>query len=363
MNRAPIAAVTCAVALAATAGCHKHDENKPKPYVAPPRVAYDIDAYGDQCASSAETPIFDGSKPYEHHTDPAEKSKLVLFEKYTDDKDATYHVRARKDLATLSADKKAPGDVELIVCVDLKKKTQSKGQCNYYGGTVYHWVMTHDVRVIEAKTGKVVAKETFDLDTSTTGCNDSEYFKKGSNSMYNGADYGRRVLAMVLPLEPDGVELPALKGLDLDDVCAGIPAAQVSRAKAGEPHSVRVVYRPAPEMSYSNPSQTRPKGLPDNAASDANPLGTRYVACVTGKPGVVKRKCEFTGGRVLALEDGDLDVQVYEAATGKLIETKTVHATSSLQCPLTHTFWGVTDPMFETLDKAGADYFKELVAR
>jgi hypothetical protein len=251
-----------ALGLASTLGCKKKDEYKPSDEEPAPKREYvppapsTLEGYASVCSGSKI-----GAKPYEKHADTKLPSKVVVFQKYLDDKTPAYRYERLDGLAGFQVkDNSEIADVELVACVDLKKKTKTQSQCNYYGGKIERWVMTYTLRFVDPIKGTELSKEEFELDPRSTGCKDTVSFQQGVSSVYEGAEYGGRLLYSLLPLQADGVQLPEIKAYDLDDVCTGTPRPQAAAAAA--PATVHVAYRPRDEYSWG--LEARPKGVPKN---------------------------------------------------------------------------------------------------
>lgn len=345
-------AVLFALTLTAL-GCDKlRKEDAPPP---PPRD----DAADEEASLRTPTRLSDYSsvctgtkmrtQPYQKRTD-ATPSKVAVFTKWLDEKTPIYGYAKPDGMGVVQA----AGDdesslVELVACVDLLKKEKSRSQCNYYGGKVERWTMVHTVRIVEARTGKELAKDEFEIDPLTTGCAGSRTFASGVTTIWEGGEYGGRLLTTLLPLQPDAVALPELTASDLADVCTGTPRPQTAKPKEGTTPAVHVVYRP--EAGYSWMMEARPKNLPDNTLTEKEPTSAKYVACVTGKPEKLKQSCKFMMGSTLEAYDGTVEVVVYEAATRKVVGTKSFSA-SSASCPNSHEFWGDPDKYFGKVDAA-----------
>ncbi len=327
----------------------RQDVVEEAPKEPPLRSAGSLSDYGSVCSSGSRL----ASKPYEKHADGA-PSKVAVFQKYLDDKTPMYRWTKAPGMGAIQAESDAEKDaVELVACVDLKKKTKSRSQCNFYGGTIERWVMTHTVRIIDPRTAKELVTEEFEIDPLTTGCPGSASFPSGSNVLYEGGEYGGRLVVTLLPLQAEGVGLPELAAHDLVDVCTGTPRPQAARAKLGEARTVYVAYRP--EEGFSWGQDARPEGLPSNELVEKNPASAQFVACITGKPETKKQSCDFMMGSTLEIYDGPLEVVVRETATGKVVGTKSFKATSS-RCPSTHKFWGAKDPYFQKVEAGVAEF-------
>ena len=126
------------------------------------------------------------------------------------------------------------------------------------------------------------------------------------------------------------------------------------------PARVHKVYFPDPKRSFTRADS--PVGMPpfNDVATDAGQLS--LVACITGQPKKKKRDCEFTSGKVLTVHDGEFEVKLLEARTGKLVETRTFKGTSS-GCPTFHKFWGQHDDVLTKVDAGLGKYLAGLEAR
>jgi hypothetical protein len=347
--------LSSSVLLAGALGCDEAPKKEEK--LEPPvRKAQSLSSYQETCDRGT---AFGGAKKYEKK--PGKPSQMVVFYKYGDDDGAQFGLAAPVDRSALGAIHASPqpGDagheqVELVACVEAKKKKVAN-YCHYHGGKLELWDMSYQVRILEAKTGKELATEQFDLQANTKMCPG----EKERGDHYQGPDYGPKLLEVVLPLQGKGQELPKYDADELDDVCAGIPYPQAPAydKSEGAKRGVHVAYRPTPELPFT--LKTRPKGLPRRGADEGDPAKIQLVACVTGKPEKKTKDCEFTGGKVLELYDGQLEFSVREAATAKVVETKTFPATSN-GCPLDHRFYNQRDKYLAEADKSARDYLAKL---
>ena len=358
-TRRPVKSARCSLVLLLTLGlssglgCKKKDEHKqsddepaPKREYVPPAPST-LEGYASVCSGSKV-----GAKPYEKHNDTKLPSKVVVFQKYLDEAKPQYgYARLDGLMGFQVKDNSEIADVELVACVDLKKKTKTKSQCNYYGGTIERWVMTYTLRIVDPIKGTELSKEEFELDPRSTGCKDTASFRQGNSSVYEGAEYGGRLLYSLLPLQAEGVQLPELKAYDLDDVCTGTPRPQAAAATA--PSTVHVAYRPRDDYAWG--LEARPKGVPKNEGSKQAPTSAKYVACITGKPETKKQSCNFMMGSVLEIYDGTVDVEVRETATGKVVGQQSFKA-NSRSCPDSHTFWSRPDVYFESVEPTLYDF-------
>lgn len=326
---------------------HRGNASAPYKYEPPPRTATTIDSYVDLCERGEPFP---GAKKYKKGTSP---SKVAVFRKYLDEKTPSFKRDGGAERFTgLIAKDGDTADVELVACVELKRKGKPLF-CNYYGAQVEVFDMTHQLRILEAATGKVLKEETFDLDNRTEKCASSV-----TGSHFQGADYVPKVVSALLPLEPDGVALPKASRFDLDAVCSGSPIPQAAAYKPGDnKRGVHLVYFPTAEQSFTR--EDMPDGLLPTEPFDDDVTKYELVTCVTGKPMKKKADCDFTGGKVLEIHDGEIEVATYEAKTAKLVEKKTFKATSS-GCPYTHKFFGARDKRMLKVEPAFQTYWGTL---
>lgn len=346
----PMAGMALLAFSVAAAGCKRKEQPSDFKYEPPPRTAATLASYVDLCEGRG---AFSGAKKYEKQKSGGAPSKVAVFRKYADDKEPVYRLDQRDTLGAVAAKEQETDQVELVTCVELKRKGTPL-YCHYYGAEVEVYDMTHSVRILEASTGKVLKEETFDLDGRTEPCEGSV-----TGNFYKGAEYGPKLLSMLLPFEPEGLELPKVDMRDLDSVCSGSPIPQTAPYKADAPgkRGVHLVYFAT--EAQSNTRRDAPDGLFPGAEPEADPTKYQLVACATGKPQKKKANCEFISGEVLEIYDGEVEVAVYESATAKLVEKKTFKATSAI-CPSTHKFFGKNDKRMMKVEPAFAAYMKKL---
>jgi hypothetical protein len=218
--------------------------------------------------------------------------------------------------------------------------------------------MKHTLRVIEVKTLRQVLKEEFVLDHKTARCPGSYAFPKGVNRVYEGADYLPKLASLLLPLQPDGLALPPLTAASLDDVCMGSVVPQAAAYVPKTAAKVHVVY--FPDAVRSDTRDDPPKGMPELDDTKADAAQYALVACVTGQAKKKRRDCEFSSGKVLVLNDGEFELQLFEARTGKRVETRTFKGTSPDGCPFLHKFWGQKDDVMTKVDASMGKYLASL---
>ncbi len=316
-------------------------------YEPPPRRATSVDSYAALCDGKE---AFPGAKKYEKSASAGAPSKVAVFRKYLDDKTPMYKRDERaKSFEGVVAGDNDVDDVQLVACMELKRKGEPLF-CNYYGAQVEVYDMTHTLRILEAKTGKVVKEDTFELDRRTEKCAGSV-----TGNSYKGADYVPKLISTLLPLQPDGVALPKAERIDLDAVCSGSPIPQAAPYKPGAgKRAAHLVY--FAQATQSSTREDLPDGLSTTDPVEEDVTKYELVACVTGKPLKKKADCDFTSGKVLEIHDGEIEVAMYEAATAKLVEKKTFKATSGA-CPYSHKFFGNRDKRMLTVEPAFQAYW------
>lgn len=300
-----------------------------------------------------------GAPAYEKSQGPTSPSKVVVFQKYLDDTSPSYVLADLPLLGPVGAQHGDEKNVQLVACVDLKRQG-SPSFCNFHGGKLELYDMTYSVRVLEAKTGNELSKEEFSLDRRTHRCPGVYRFAPGANSAYRGADYTLKLLGLLLPLQPPGIELPKVASAEIDAVCSGSVVPQMpayDRSKSG-PRGLRTVYFGGVEQTFT--TSNLPDGFPPNASEAEGVDSVELVACVTAIPRKKIRECEFTGGGVLETHDGEFEVEVYEAATRKLVEKKSFKGSSPRGCPVLHKFWGQRDKRMTRIEPAFRQYLEKL---
>lgn len=342
--RSLIALVACAGLLG---GCKNKGNAQNDTYVPPPRKAFSSSELMSLCEGGKPFP---GNAAYEKKSAPTSPSKVAVFRKYLDDKSPAYKADEH-EFGAIDGKKASPASIELVACVELKRKGEPLF-CTYYGAKIELYDMTHTVKVLEASTGKVLSEQIFELDRRTEKC-----AGLASGSGYRGTDYSPKLLSILLPLEPEGVELPKVNAADLDAVCSGSAFPQAAPLSQSGRHPVHVVYFPTADRSFTRADL--PKGLEMAGPPKSEAGEVQLVACVTGMPKKKAASCNFTGGKVLELSEGDFAVSVYEAHTGKLVETKTFPGTSG-GCPASYEFFGSVDKVMTKISPQFGTYLQKL---
>jgi hypothetical protein len=271
---------------------------------------------------------------------PGEPKTVVTFSRFADDeKDTGYGQRSLRALEAWEA--KDPRKVGLVACVDRKRKELSR-ECKFNTGAVLsYYDTTEHVRIIDPASGEVVAEERYELE-GPRGCPDWHDFRKGNN-LYDGPDNGRKLLAMIAALQPEGTTIPAVGAKhELGSVCRGLPFPHVA------PHDPTAEHQNAfVQERFRNVGGVRSSSEGTEAAD--YPL----VVCVTGKETKKQRDCKFPGGPVLEYHDGDVEVEIRETRTAKVIAKRTFKADGkSSRCPTMHEFYGNRDIDLGKIDPA-----------
>jgi hypothetical protein len=302
----------------------------PEPYTPPPRAAATLDEYASLCTGGEPFPA---AKPYKKGAAPTDISRVAVFQRWKESTDPKWEKTSSGAIEPLSTSDAA--EVQLVACVDSTKK-QLQRNCTFQGGyNLDLYDMSHALRVVEAATGKVVLEQTFDLD-SNEACPTFESF--GSNSTYRGTDVLPKVLALLLPLQPDGVKIPPPRNyFELSQVCAGVPFPGTARydRNAAQKHPLHTIYRADESAPFTFENSPENLDGPNERLDDASLY--QLVACVTGKPEKKRKQCKFDGGVVLELHTGTVEVAVHATATAELIEKKTFKVTGG-SCPFIFSF-------------------------
>jgi hypothetical protein len=322
------------------------------------RRAFALDDYAALCEATA-TPPFDGVEPAKSANGTPVARRARVFVKFTDDKAPAYRPLRTEGLEGVLAGPGEVNAVELVACVE-RKREGTPLRCTFFGATLEVYDMRDTLRIVEAKTGKELSREEFQLDGKTNLCPASYAFPKGVNSVYVGAEIGPKILASLLPFEPPDVAFVGAKVGRLETVCSGspVPQAPAYDPKAPGPRKVNVVYFPTPTTSFR--SEDWPKGMPQPTPPPGGDVSAYpAVACVTGKPLKKKKSCPYLGGKTLELDDGDVELKLVETRTAKVLETKTFRATSPGACPSSHAFANGYQRMLQ-VEPAFGKYLAEL---
>lgn len=343
---------SCTLSLAS--GCKKKPAPQPGSTLSTPYTV--ASSLGSRCDGQAsKTWDLTKVKAYALHADGT-PSRAALFVS-----DATAATRAwqnqtPKALEPWLAGTYGPLDAELTVCIDQKEPSKAEGfVCSYYGAKATMKGREYTVKVVETATGKPLAEETFTTDPRVALCPGSV---TGSYTDYG--NWEGRVTAILARLQPEAAlaKLPKANANDLYGVCTGTGLVQAR--KPGESGELKVVYFPTATTSFTN--EDLPTGL-TTGSTDTDPSHYAYVMCVTGKPEKKKRGCTFYGTKSeLGIYDGTFEVELREARTAKVVETKTFTGTSAA-CPGSYKFKGSADQRILTIAPKFRDWVTEISKR
>jgi hypothetical protein len=351
MRAVRVIAMLLVAALAIT-GCKKKKPPPPAPYVPPPRTALSVSEFSTVCSSGDK---YETNDAYQKGTAP---SPVAVFQKYVDDPAGIYKEATFAPLKPIDAySPRRASAVQLVACVESKRQDEP-GHCSYTGKELLLYTMRHTVRVVEAKTGREVAKQDFALDHRTARCPTIYNFPSGVSTVFEGTDIGPKLGAVLLPFEPDGTTLAPVKAGKLDDVCAGGAVPEAAKYTPGQPAKVHLVYFADEPQSFSR--EDLPAGMPPLDELEGDAGGYALVACVTGKPEKKKKSCDYSSGKTLNLHDGQFEAKLFEAQTGKLVDTKSFKGTSPGGCPTLHKFWGSNDRVMTKIDPGFAKWLTGL---
>lgn len=344
---------SCALSLAA--GCNKKKKQQPEPVslLTPTNVTAGL---GSRCDGEASK-LWDLTKikAYALHADGT-PSRAALFVNEGTTPKRMWGSETPKELEPWLVGTNAALDAELTVCVDKKEPSKAEGLvCSYYGAKATMKGREYTVKVVETATGKPLAEETFTTDPRVSLCPGSV---TGSYTDYG--NWEGRVAAILARLQPEAAlaKLPKANGDDLYGVCTGTGLVQAR--KPGVSGALKVVYFPNATTSFTN--EDVPKGL-TMGSSDSDPSHYAYVMCVTGKPEKKKRSCTFLGTtNELGIYDGTFEVELREARTAKVVETKTFTGTSA-GCPGSYKFKGPADQRILTIAPTFREWVTEVSAR
>lgn len=346
MHRALLTSLLALLALTACddEGAGAGDEASP-----PPKPRLRTAVAHSQLAEVCDGATFDGAPAY----DPKGKAlhPVAVFEKYVDAHEPAYELATSSYLNDWKGE---PAAIELVACLDVKKKEKIRS-CDFEGGKKLElWDMSHELVVREAKSGKVLLKKSFDL-SGNQRCPSSSWFS--SNVMFKGGDYAPRIVSDMLELQPKDVPMPKLSSyLDLKNVCDGVAYPQTVAYEPGKKAAVYVTYRADEASPYTH--ENRPLGLAISGGKlEDDAHAYHLVACVTGKPASKLRDCKFQGDSVVELMKGEVEVKLVATATGKVVETKTFSA-NGRECPFTYKFDAdqTKGAMLGTVDDAFKSY-------
>ncbi len=229
----------------------------------------------------------------------------------------------------------------LVACVE-RKRLEKANTCRFNSGHVLNYYNTADhIRLIEPSTGKVVAEEQVKIE-SRSGCPTMHNFRHQTE--WEGPRYDTRVMSLAMKVQPANAPMPEPpQAYAMYQVCGGIPFPQIAAYDPDADH-------------YQGIGRSR-RG-PEPSGDFVGRLGEegeniRLVACMRSKALKKKRSCAFNGGNTLEIHDGEMEVEIRETRTAKVLATKTFQAKGAIRCPTIHNFaegdvvLGGVDPAFD----------------
>ncbi len=231
-------------------------------------------------------------------------------------------------------------EVQLVACVDVAK-AEKDHDCEFdKGGKMERFRTTLKIAVHEAKTGKKLGEQT--VEKKVPGCPMFAFIDKKAES---NRDYGAlapEVLSVVAEYQPADVPQPKMHAETFERACNGKPAIG-----AGKPSTEKGKYNPFVTFLREKDGPWRHGEVNNyyfgehdwfepnlNAQSNEKEPKTSIAVCMTSTRGAKFRDCEFTSGSSLAVYQASWKVDVVEASTGKVLQTKAF--TGKAECP---TIW------------------------
>lgn len=209
------------------------------------------------------------------------------------------------------------------------------------GGVMQRFKTTSKITVYEAKTGKKLGEET--TERVAAGCPMVAFLDdKKSNRDYPSASPD--VLNVIAPHQPPDAPVPTVPAQNFDSACNGKPAVGAGKVskESGKfnPYVAFTREKEGPwKVGAANEFDFDESAWFDvNLKAQSNDKEPRVsvALCMTSTRGQKAQDCAFSGGKSLAMYNASWKVDVVEASTGKVLQTRTFAGKN--ECPSIWSF-------------------------
>lgn len=324
----------------ATAACGEKKSStgdasaKTPPGAAVPKTFLTMDDYKSVCAEGKGV---EGAAAYEKK--PGAASPFAHMYKDTAGGEADW--KQSFDSTTKPWKAEDAKDAQLVACHEVVKADMDH-ECKFEKGSVMkRFKTTSKITVYEAKSGKKLAEQT--AERVSAGCPMVAFLdeKKANRDYPSGAP---DVLAAVAPYQPADAPSPRLHADTFDAACNGKPAVGAGKVSKEpgkyNPYVAFTREKEAPwKVGAANEFDFDESAWFDaNLAAQSNDKEPRVsvAVCMTSTRGQKAQDCAFMGGNSLTMYAASWKVDVVEASTGKVLQTKTF--TGKNECPSIWSF-------------------------
>lgn len=219
-------------------------------------------------------------------------------------------------------------NAQLVACVEVVKADKDH-TCEFEkGGKMDRFNTTLKIAVHEAKTGKKLGEQT--VEKRPGGCPMFAFIDKGGGVTRDYGSVAAELLRVVQEHQGADVPQPTLHAETFDNACNGKPAVgagkRTTTSGVFNPYVSFVREKEGPwamgaAMDYDFGEQ---EWFNQNLKAQDNRKAPRVslAVCLTSTRGEKADECAFSGGSKVTLYKAKWKIDVVEAATGKVIQTK-----------------------------------------
>lgn len=255
-------------------------------------------------------------------------------------------------------------DAQLVACMEVVKADKSH-DCKFEKGGVQEMYNTSlKVTVYETKTGKKLSEQTVEHKMGK-GCPSIAFMKDSVEREYGELE--PVALRAVAEFQGADAPQPTQPAESFDNACDGKPAIGAGkRATSGGVYNPYVTFVRAKDGPWTHGAANE-YDFDESAWFDANLKAqsgreaqkVSVAVCMTSTRGEKAEDCEFSGGSKVTMYKAKWKVDVVEASTGKVLQTKEFQG--KVDCP---SIWSADKGTeFDALPGDDArDWLKPIVA-
>lgn len=339
-NQRPTPLLLAAGLVAALTACGNKktsDEGAASGRINPTTPVKPMLSWSSLASVCAEGKGVEGTAKYEKAPGKASPVAYVVKDTAGGGEKASFERKGEASLKVWEADDVK--GVQLVACVEIVK-AEKDHDCEFEkGGKMERWRSTVKIAIHEASTGKKLSEQT--VDNKVPGCPMFAFMEKGKVNKDYGS-FAPHVIGAIAEHQPADAPQPAQHAQTFDRACDGKPAIG-----AGKPSTEKGKYNPFvtflrekdggwmhgevnhyyfEEHDWFEPNL--------KAQSNDKEPKTSIAVCMTSTRGAKANDCAFTGGSSLTVYSADWKIDVVDASTGKVIQTKAFKGKT--ECP---TIW------------------------
>lgn len=300
----------------------------PAPAKAPPVLKQSVPRTMEELATVCTGTAFSDAPPFARSTDPEKPSDIVVLAKYADEGSSMYR---RQQMHLPLGSQLDVRTTPLVACLDVKRvESPPPVTCQ---GNIKRYASDVSLRVVEVKTAKQLGADRIALGRGAGLCSSRE--REGGPKDFTLAAFDGWLFTELEPFMAAGVKRPVTYATSIETACDGAPVPGAALHTPGAKGQVRIFVHDEDGRSTSSFAMF---GELDTKSEPEDGMKYDVVACVTERRGAKVRDCRFDGGATLAIHAATFEVNVVEARTSRVLETKTFASVTKDACPYMWNF-------------------------